>query len=401
MCKWPRSARWTTLLSTAILAACGDDPTAPTAPASPAALSTSAAVTTPTYRQVSAGWYHTCGVRTDSLAWCWGLNRDGELGDGTTTDRPVPTRVSTTLRFRQIDAGTFSTCGVTADDRAMCWGLGSDGQLGTGTTAPHSTPVALPGARRFRDVRVGPRPACGGTKAHVAFCWGDNTYGQLGDGTTTRRLKPVRVGGGLAFKYVVPGTDHSCGLTTDNRAFCWGQNQYGQLGTPTNTGTLLLPFQLDASIGQLRHASAGDQHSCAVTLSKVAYCWGRSFHGETGNGFAGVFYLPVRVNAGGTLFLGVSAGGDHTCGVSTENVAYCWGFNGSGQLGSVTGGADRLSPTPVAGGLRFPAVHAGLAHTCAVATDGRAWCWGNNNQGQLGNGNRGTSSAVPVLVGGT
>jgi alpha-tubulin suppressor-like RCC1 family protein len=85
--------------------------------------------------------------------------------------------------------------------------------------------------------------------------------------------------------------------------------------------------------------------------------------------------------------------------VSTENLAYCSGSNSLGQLGSLTGGADRLSPVAVSGGLRFKAVNAGLAHTCAVATDGRAWCWGNNQQGQLGNGNPGTGSAVPVRVG--
>jgi alpha-tubulin suppressor-like RCC1 family protein len=391
-----RSPAWPGLILAA-LAACREDVTAPT---SPEAVSPAAAVVqTPTFLQVAAGWYHTCGVATDGRAWCWGLNRDGELGDGTTTDRSIPTPVKTTLRFTQISAGTFSTCAITTDDRAVCWGFGGDGQLGTGNTSQHLRPVAVAGSRRFRDVRAGYRHACGVTLAKVAFCWGDNPYGQLGDGSTTRRLKPARVAGGISFVRVVAGTDHSCGLTSDNRAFCWGRNFYGQLGTPTNTGAILQPFQVDASIGQLRQVSAGDQHSCAVTTGKVAYCWGRSFHGESGSGFAGVFYLPLKVNSGATRFLGVSPGGDHVCGVSTENLAYCWGSNSLGQLGSITGGADRLSPIAVSGGLHFKAVHAGLAHTCAVATDGRVWCWGNNLQGQLGNGNPGTGSAVPVRVG--
>ena len=393
-----RKAGWPAFLLAALLGACREDAEAPTSPES---LSTAKAVQTPTFRQVVAGWYHTCGVATDSVAWCWGLNRDGAVGDGTTVDRSIPSRVKTSLRFRQISAGAFSTCGITTADRAVCWGFGGDGQLGTGSTARRLTPVAVAGDRRFRDVRVGYRHACGVTRADVAFCWGENGTGQLGDGTRARRLKPARVAGGLDFVRVVAGTDHSCGLTTDGRAFCWGWNQYGQLGTPTSTGAILQPLQVDASIGLLRQTSAGDQHSCAVTRSKVAHCWGRSFNGESGSGFAGVFYLPLAVNAGGTKFLGVSPGGSHTCGVSTYNLAYCWGSNGLGQLGSVTGGADRLSPTRVAGGLRFKAVHAGLSHTCAVGTDGRAWCWGNNAQGQLGNGQPGTGSAVPVAVGGT
>ena len=393
-----RNAGWPALLLGAVLAACGEDTEGPTSPES---LAPAVVVLTPSFRQVTAGWYHTCGVATDGVAWCWGLNRDGAVGDGTTINRSIPTRVRTGLRFRQISTGAFNTCAITTDDRAVCWGFGGDGQLGTGSTVRRLTPVAVAGDRRFRDVRVGYRHACGVTRADVAFCWGDNGNGQLGDGTTSRKLRPARVAGGLAFVRVVAGTNHSCGLTTDARAYCWGWNQYGQVGTPTNTGAILRPFQVDASIGLLRQASAGDQHSCSVTISKIAYCWGRSFHGESGSGFAGVFYLPLAVNSGGTKFLGVSPGGDHTCGVSTENLAYCWGSNGLGQLGSVTGGADRLSPTAVAGGHRFEALKAGLAHTCGVDMDGRAWCWGNNATGQLGNGHPGTGSAVPVAVGGT
>jgi alpha-tubulin suppressor-like RCC1 family protein len=113
-----------------------------------------------------------------------------------------------------------------------------------------------------------------------------------------------------------------------------------------------------------------------------------------------VFYQPLKVNAGATRFLGVSPGGDHACGVSTENLAYCWGSNSLGQLGTATGAADRLSPTAVSGGLKFKAIHAGMGHTCGVTLDDKAYCWGYNGQGQLGNGNPGTGSAVPVRVGG-
>jgi alpha-tubulin suppressor-like RCC1 family protein len=390
------TTEWPAVILIAILTACGEDATAPTSPDSLTPAAT--AVQAPSFLELAAGWYHTCGIATDGRAWCWGLNRDGELGDGTTTDRSTPTRVKTTLVFRQISAGAFSTCGITTDSRAVCWGFGGDGQLGTGTTARHLTPVAVTGDRKFRDVRVGNRHACGVTTASVGYCWGYNTNGQLGDGTTTRRLKPVRVAGSLVFVRVKPGTDHTCGLTTDAHAYCWGYNFYGQVGTPTNAGSLLLPYPVDASIGTLRQATAGDQHSCAVTTSNVAYCWGRSFHGESGSGFSGVFYLPLKVNAGTTKFLGVSPGGGHTCGVSTQNLAYCWGSNGSGQLGSVTGGADRLSPTAVSGGLKFKAIYAGLGHTCGVTLAYKAYCWGNNQQGQLGNANRGTGSAVPVAV---
>jgi alpha-tubulin suppressor-like RCC1 family protein len=144
--------------------------------------------------------------------------------------------------------------------------------------------------------------------------------------------------------------------------------------------------------------TAGDAHTCAVTATKAAWCWGRNWHGQIGIGLVGgSLFLPLQV-VGDVRFLGVSAGGDHACGVNGSGQAYCWGANGIGQLGSPTGGADRPSPTTVAGGLAFKAVHAGLAHTCGVTVDGRAFCWGNNLQGQLGNGNRPTLSTVPVPV---
>ena len=393
-----RNAVWPVLPLCAVLTACGADIAGPTTHES---LAPAVAFQALSFRQLAAGWYHTCGVTTDGLAWCWGLNRDGAVGDGTTINRPIPTRVRTSLRFRQISVGAFNTCGISTDDRAVCWGFGGDGQLGTGSTVRRLTPVAVAGDRRFRDVRAGYRHACGVTTANVAFCWGDNTTGQLGDGTTTRKLWPARVAGGLAFVRVISGTDHTCGLATDAGAYCWGWNRYGQLGTPTNTGVIPRPHRVDTSIGGLRQVSAGDQHSCALTMSKIAYCWGRSFSGESGTGFAGVFYSPLKVARGAMKFLDVGIGGGHTCGVGTDSLAYCWGSNGSGQLGSVTGGANRLSPTAVAGGHRFKWIHAGLAHSCAIGTDSRAWCWGNNLQGQLGIGHSGSGSAVPVAVGGS
>ena len=114
-----------------------------------------------------------------------------------------------------------------------------------------------------------------------------------------------------------------------------------------------------------------------------------------------VIAIDLLQVAGNLRFLGVSPGGGHTSGVTVDSQAYCWGANSLGQLGSVAGGADRLSPTPVAGGLRFKAVKAGTAHTCGVTTAGRAYCWGWNGQGQLGDGRTGTGSAVPVPVGGS
>jgi alpha-tubulin suppressor-like RCC1 family protein len=157
------------------------------------------------FRQVSAGAYHTCGVTTDDRAYCWGSNFSGELGDGTNSGpescsnqpcstRPVP--VLGGLLFRQIDAGVAHTCAVTAtDDRAYCWGINFSGELGDGTTTRHFTPVAVAGTRRFDHVNAGLYHTCGVTLAGRGFCRGANAVGQLGDGTTTDRSTPTAVAG--------------------------------------------------------------------------------------------------------------------------------------------------------------------------------------------------------------
>jgi hypothetical protein len=228
------------LLAPALLVAalgCREDAQSPTAP-EPGPAVNSTAVIALSFRQVSAGVGHTCGVTTDNLAYCWGRNF-GSLGDGTTTDRLTPVAVAGGLRFRQVTAGRGHNCGVTTDDLAYCWGLNDSGQLGDGTTTTRLTPVAVAGGRRFLRVSAGDLHTCAVNPFDVAFCWGNNRFSQLGDNTTTQHLAPVRVVGGLRFRQVTAGAfglrpgPHTCGVTTGNLGYCWGRNDDGQLGDGT------------------------------------------------------------------------------------------------------------------------------------------------------------------------
>lgn len=192
------------------------------------------------WRQLSGGAGHTCGVTTDDRPYCWGNNFDGQLGDGTTTRRLKPVVVSGGLLFRQIDAGFHHTCAVrTTDDRPYCWGLNQDGALGDGTTTRRLIPVAVLGTPPFDHVNAGGNHTCGVTLAGRGFCWGVNLAGQLGDGTTTRRLKPTPLGIDLPLAQVIAAYGSSCGVATDHRAYCWGKNYLGQLGDGTTTPRLL------------------------------------------------------------------------------------------------------------------------------------------------------------------
>jgi alpha-tubulin suppressor-like RCC1 family protein len=436
---------------------CREDAEPPTAPTSEPALEVTAAHTL-TFRQVSAGNGHTCGVTTDNVAYCWGLNEDGQLGNRTSSgpetcsaDLPCstrPVRVAGGHAFRQVSAAGFHTCGVTTKNLAYCWGSNSTGELGVGTdTGPETCrsgnscstkPMRVVRGLAIRQVSAGEASTCGVTTDNIAYCWGSNAAGELGHGTDFGpedcggdeafpcSTRPVRVAGWHAFRQVSAGGFHICGVTTSSVAYCWGNNSYGELGNGANTGPTCFIFGEPCSVRPVRvvgrltvaDVTAGGRHTCAMTTSSVAYCWGNNEFGQLGNRtstgpelcFAGDFIpcstRPVRV-ARGLAFSRVNAGDEHTCGVTTNSEAYCWGFNHSGELGN---GADTgpetcspfeswscaTRPVRVVGGLAFRGVQAG-GHSCAVTTDNVAYCWGPNGFGALGNGTT-TDRPRPVAV---
>jgi alpha-tubulin suppressor-like RCC1 family protein len=353
-----------------------------------------------TFGQVSAGGQHTCGVTPTDVAYCWGYNGWGQLGDGSAVEARVhPSLVVGGLTFRQVSAGENHTCGVTTSNVAYCWGIA--GALGNGTELGSVRPVRVVGGLAFRSVSAGTHHTCGVTPTNVMYCWGRNFSGQLGDGTRMGRLQPVRVAGGLAFRGVSAGGGHTCGVTTGNVAYCWGVNEAGQLGNGTRTGpqTCSDPFIGDVACSTrpvqvagglaFRQVNAGAGrggvgHTCGLTTSNVAYCWGNNGSGGLGDGTRTLRVRPVRV-VGGLTFRGVNAGTHHTCGVTTTDVAWCWGGNSSGQLGDDTR-ADRLRPVRVVGGFAFRDVSAGEEHTCGVTPTNVAYCWGDNFYGELGDG---------------
>jgi len=301
-------------------------------------------------------------------------------------------------QFLQVSAGSSHTCGVTTDYRAWCWGL-NGGALGDGTTADRRRPVAVAGGHRFRTVEAGYRHTCGVSYPdNLAWCWGDSPHGELGDGTQIRRLVPVAVMGGRRFIQVSAGESHSCGLTPGGEGFCWGWNSWGQLGDGTEAVRRVRPVAV-AGGRAFRQIDAGSAHTCAVTPTDGAFCWGSGEYGQTGNGQTTRSFWPRAVS--GTLaFARVTAGGAHTCGQTTANEAYCWGNDNVGQIGDGTMGPARTRPVAVLGGRSFAQLTTGYLHTCGRTLAGAAYCWGEGFFGQLGNGTSsfGAESSRPVRV---
>jgi len=382
------------------LTGCSGDP-APTGPGSDGPQAATA--TALTFIHVSAGGTHSCAVSADHRAWCWGSNLRGQLGDGGTADRLLPTRVAGGLLFLDVTAGDWHTCGITTDNRAYCWGLDDAGELGTAGSAACSgkicrQPVAVAGSRRWRQISAGVSHTCAVTLDDKGFCWGEGDNGELGDGKSVGVNRPVAVSGGLVFRQLTAGAAFTCGLTKANAVYCWGWNPYGQLGDRTKISRPT-PGKVFGGLS-FRQVRAGFFFACGVTIDDVAYCWGNNFDGRTGTGKDDPRILKPTPVAGGLRFSRVTAGLGHGCGVAITGRAWCWGNNALGELGN---GSLENSPVPVAvpGFRTWLEVRAGpdAAHTCGISTAGQAFCWGWNNSGQLGDGTTQTrASPVPILV---
>ncbi|HEV8612314.1 MAG TPA: hypothetical protein VGQ73_02315, partial [Gemmatimonadales bacterium] len=254
---------------------------------------------------------HTCGLSLSDRVYCWGYSGDGQVGIGLVAVDSIliPTEVVGGLRYQAVVAGGQHACGITTSatgSLAYCWGFNSSGQLGDGSNATQLVPTAVSGGLAIKDVptpvaghvvpltiAAGYDHTCALATSGVPYCWGGNASGQLGNGGFTSSNVPMPVSGGLTFSSISAGESHSCGLTAAGLLYCWGSNASGQLGDGTTT-TRTAPTG-PVSGGPYQSVSAGDQHTCAITTTKLAFCWGDNQYGQLGTGAQGL--APVTAPA--------------------------------------------------------------------------------------------------------
>jgi alpha-tubulin suppressor-like RCC1 family protein len=299
------------------------------------------------------------------------------------------------LSFFQISSADH-TCGITTDNRLYCWGKNDSGEVGDGTTIDRVRPVAVAPSLRFKLVSTYYTHTCAVTTDSRVYCWGGNAMGQLGDGTTTRHLTPQPVAGIRTYRQVDVGAEYSCAIgTADDRAYCWGSNFFGRLGIGVGGGIRTAPTPV-AGARQFRQVHAGTRHACAVTPANLAFCWGDNSFGAIGDSSSALArYAPVRV-AGSHEFVQINAGADFSCAVTTTGRAYCWGNGREGEIGDGKA-VLRFWPRAVAGGLTFRRVSASGKHACGETPASKVYCWGDNRFGALGDGST-TNRLKPVPV---
>jgi alpha-tubulin suppressor-like RCC1 family protein len=402
----PRAAALS-LLGAALLSACADNgPTAPAA-APPPAVALTVIPTTAFTTNLDAGQAHTCALTSGGQAYCWGNNGVGQLGDSTASTRTTPVAVlqQAGVTFTQLSAGQIHNCALTSGGVAWCWGYNADYRLGDSTTSLGLAPVQVKGATgiTWGSISAGAQHTCGLDTSGNAYCWGYNLYGQLGNNATAAQKTPVAVQmpGGVTFSAITAGEKHTCALDTTGQAWCWGYGAEGAMGGGFSFGDSI-PVQVTHP-GGVTFSSIHTEyrHTCALTSAGQAYCWGKNGSGQLGNNNTTTQYTPVAVQQPvGVTFAQIRTGYDNTCAVTSGGQAYCWGLNNNrGQVGDGTIWTTRRTPVAVAqpAGVSLGAVTVGSSFACGVDGVGQAWCWGRNDSSQLGDGGT-TDSPTPVAV---
>jgi alpha-tubulin suppressor-like RCC1 family protein len=361
--------------------------------AAPAARQAEPESTPAGWRQISAGSSHTCGIRTTGRLYCWGADFQGQLGDGgTDTGHTTPVQVAGgRTDWRSVSVGEYHTCARRGTGRLFCWGSNQEHQLGDNGTEDHvGVPVQVfGGATDWTAVGAGQFHTCARRSSGRLFCWGDDLYGHVGDGgTPTDRARPVQVAGGATnWTTFSVGSRHTCALRDTGRLFCWGWDEQGQLGDGGGNVDAVTPVQVAGGVRTWVGVSAGYSHTCGRRSSRRVFCWGDDVSGQLGNGGTAMdAAMPVQIAGGRTDWVGVSAGGFHNCARRSSGQLFCWGQDAFGALGDgPSNPPQQPAPVAVAGNAtNWRRLDLGLQHSCSLTTAARAYCWGYDSYGQLG-----------------
>ncbi len=409
-------------------------------------------------KQVVVGAWHTCALLDDKSAKCWGKNDRGQLGYGDGIARQTADSKSIDVgsgrNIRWIGAGDAFNCALLDNDTVKCWGDNAFGQLGYGDKNPRNAPpqqtVNFGAGRVAKALALGPASACALLDNDAVKCWGKNDVGQLGYGDTiSREAPPTEVldfGAGRRAKAVFMGMGSStCAILDNNAATCWGDNSQGQLGdgkSGAGNGQTKPPTTpIDLGLGRTAKAlSLGISHTCAILDNDTIKCWGKNNVGQASDEMENPLLCPSKEVFLGQAMCGgvcadlyksphcgscntsctgadvcasgrcsspvtaVSCGVTHTCSLQSNTDLKCWGENGFAQLGysdKIARGSPR-SPVAFGGGRFAKAIATGSNHVCALLDDQTLRCWGKNDLGQLGYGdktNRSLSETTTINLG--
>ncbi len=363
--------------------------------------------------QVSSGRYTSCAVNTAGGLVCWGDNIHGTL-EVTSTRTSITTPIvpySLSSGVSAVALSEFAVCALFANGNLRCWGANANGQTGDGYQVRTISPMAVHSGLAnstpltgIQEIGSSQWSTCGVTAAGALRCWGYNLFGELGVTAVGNRPQPVDHLTLTSGVVAVDGRSNGmCALLTSTQVHCWGQNASGQLGlgdnTATHTARPMVTAAPSTAVTGVTDFSVAQFHTCVVA-GGAAMCAGRNTVGSLGDGTSVASNVLVQVSGLGSGVAKISAGvNNFSCAVLNDGTGRCWGNDGNGQLGNGQFATTSSTPTVVSGLSNAVDVVTGDDFACALISDGTVSCWGNNLFGQLGNGTN-TSSQSPVQVSG-
>ena len=396
---------------------------------------------------VGAGDYYSCALLDNATVKCWGLNTNGRLGQGNTTnignaanqmgDNLTAIAMPTGRTVSKLGVGNSHTCVILDNASMTCWGDNGQGQLGIESNAGNKANIGdqanemgtnllitnLGTGRTSTAVNAGYLTTCAVLDNNTTKCWGYNNAGQLGQGNPADAsvgaasgsmgdpLVPVQPATGRTITAVVASLANICFRTDDGNGFCYGDNNYGRLGlgAPANAGDDVNEMGQNLNVTNLGNGNlvskltVGFAHSCAILTTGKVKCWGRNNVGQLGLG--DIVNRKTDAQMGDNLpfvnlgtnrtAVDITAGMYHTCALLDNNAVKCWGYNLYGQLGyenttnkgtATSQMGDALGSIDLGTGKTATQIVAGSYYTCAILNDATVKCWGRNNTGQLGLG---------------
>ena len=348
------------------------------------------------YLTASARTYTSMMTKNDNNVLSWGRNNNGQLGDGSTTDRATPAQIYGLNNVKEVSIGGYSAMALKNDGTVWTWGKNMVGTLGNGTLTDNFYPQQIQG---FGGVKAVSTSAyfCAALKTDgTVWTWGYNQYGMLGDGTDNASLSPIQVLGLSNVKEIATGSYHCLALKNDGTVWIWGNNTYGQLGNGNfgNGYDSFVPIQVPG-LSDIVKISSGGYHSIALKKDGTVWAWGENYKGQIGDGTIICKTTPVQVPGLSNIYK-INAGSDTNIALKRDGTVWAWGTNLYGAYGNGTT-TSSLAPVQTSNLSGVYSVAIGFDHCIAIKEDGTAMAWGTNQYGQVGDGTI-TTRLTPVQI---
>jgi alpha-tubulin suppressor-like RCC1 family protein len=332
------------------------------------------------WEKVFSGVVHSAAIKKDGSLWMWGRNRYGQLGDGlSATNVDIPKQVGTGKDWKYVSLGGYQTLAIKANGSLWGWGFNSSGQLGDGTIIQRTTPVQIGTATDWKTVSTALTHSVGVKTNGTIWYWGNIASGTF---SITSSI-PIQIGSATDWTAISAGSNHILALKSNGTLWAWGLNNYSQLGLG-NTTNMGAPTQVGTAT-DWDYIQAGYNSSLAIKKNGTVWLWGNNLEGGLGDGTNTNKNVPTQLAITNSIKWPASMLSDHMMTLKSDGSLWLWGNNADGQLGDGST-INKNIPQRLGNDSDWADMAAGTYHSLAIKSDGSLWAWGDKYYAQLGDG---------------